>query len=54
MEWSLLNDAIKTVFGAVIGIAGKVIYDRRFAKRPDLRYAFGAPATFGTGDRETV
>jgi hypothetical protein len=35
------------LFGVAVGIAGKVIYDRRFAKRPDLRYVFGAPAKFG-------
>ena len=42
------------VFGAVIGIVGKVIYDRRFAKRPDLRFIFGHRAKFGTGEREIV
>jgi hypothetical protein len=48
MDWSWLGNAFNIMFGAVVGIAGTVIYDRRFAKRPDLRYVFGAPARFGT------
>ena len=54
MDWSWLGNAFNIVFGAIIGIAGKFIYDRRFAKHPDLRYTFGAPAKFGTGERERV
>ncbi len=54
MDWTWLGNAFNVLFGAVLGVAGTVIYDRRFAKRPDLRYIFGAPAKFGTGDRETV
>jgi hypothetical protein len=49
---SLLLAAFGAAFGAVLGVIGKVVYDRRFAKRPDLRYSLGAPATFGTGERE--
>jgi hypothetical protein len=47
MDWSWLGNVFNILFGAVIGIAGKVIYDRRFAKRPDLRYILGARAKFG-------
>jgi hypothetical protein len=52
MDW--IGDGIKLVLAAVFGIVGKVIYDRQFAKKPDLRYSFGAPATFGTGERSRV
>lgn len=54
MDWSWVADVLKIVVGAVVGIAVKVIYDRRFAKKPDLRFGFGAPAKFGTGDNKTV
>jgi len=47
MDWSWLGNAANIVLGAAVGVVGKVIYDRRFAKRPDLRYTFGAPAKFG-------
>ena len=58
MDWSWLGSAFNILFTAVIGgviaIAGKVIYDRRFSRRPDLRFKFGAPARFETGDIERV
>jgi hypothetical protein len=54
MDLSWIGEAIKVLLIAVLGIVGKVIYDHRFAKKPDLRYSFGAPAAFGTGERERV
>jgi hypothetical protein len=54
MDWSWLGEAFKILFGAAVGIAGTVIYDRRFSRRPDLRFKFGAPARFETGDIENV
>ena len=54
MDWSWLGEALKILGAAAVGIAVKVIYDRRFARRPDLRFNFGAPAKFGTGERERV
>ena len=54
MDWSWLASTANLVIGVAAGVIGKVIYDRRFAKQPDLRYALGTPATFGSGDRETV
>ena len=51
MDWSWLGNAFNILFaagmGGIITLAGKVIYDRRFSKRPDLRYTFGASAKFG-------
>ena len=54
MDWSWLNTVVNLVLGGAVGILGKVIYDRLFAKQPDLRYSLGAPATFGAGDRATI
>lgn len=52
--FSIGVELVKLIVFAVIGFFSKVLYDRRFAKRPDLRYDVQAPATFGTGERERV
>lgn len=47
-------EVVKIAVGVFLGVVAKVIYDRRFAKRPDLRYEFQRPATFGAGEKEKV
>jgi hypothetical protein len=54
MDWSWLGEAFKILLGAAVGIAATVIYDRRFSRRPDLRFNFSAPMRFETGDIERV
>ncbi|HEY3303773.1 MAG TPA: hypothetical protein VGL70_09605 [Candidatus Binatia bacterium] len=44
----------KLGFGSLLGLGGKVAYDRFFAKRPNLRYAINAPARFGSGEKARI
>lgn len=50
----VLIELSKILAAAVLGFLAKVLYDRRFAKRPDLRYKFQAPATFGAGEKKRI
>jgi len=47
-------EALKILVAVLLGVGGKVLYDRFFAKGPDLRYEFQRAANFGVGDKETV
>ena len=44
----------KILVAAVLGFLAKVLYDRRFAKRPDLIYEVQPPATFGAGEKKRI
>lgn len=50
----LVTELTKLLGAAVLGFLGKILYDRRFAKRPDLRFSFERPATFGSGEKATI
>jgi hypothetical protein len=51
---NLTFELFKIAAAVALGIVGKIIYDRKFSNKPDLRYKFESPASFGTGEKERL
>lgn len=50
----LAADLAKLLIAAILGFVAKLLYDRRFSRRADVRFSFEQPATFGAGDKARV